>query len=115
MINIPALAFALGMFIPLQLNVPLLVGGLISWFVASRSKDEALNKARRERGTLIASGFIAGGALMGVVSAVLKYIGVDLFAKVWNASKGAEMLAIVMYAAIIIYFIWDSKRAKAEE
>ncbi len=115
MINIPALAFALGMFIPLQLNVPLLVGGLISWFVATRSKDEALNKARRERGTLIASGFIAGGALMGVVSAVLKYIGVDLFAKVWNASKGAEMLAIVMYAAIIIYFIWDSKRAKAEE
>ena len=115
MINIPALAFALGMFIPLQLNVPLLVGGLISWFVASRSKDEALNKARRERGTLIASGFIAGGALMGVVSAVLKYVGLDLFAKVWNASKGAEALAIVMYAVIIIYFIWDSKRAKAEE
>ena len=115
MINIPALAFALGMFIPLQLNVPLLVGGLISWFVASRSKDEALNKARRERGTLIASGFIAGGALMGVVSAVLKYVGLDMFAKVWNASKGAEALAIVMYAVIIIYFIWDSKRAKAEE
>ena len=115
MINIPALAFALGMFIPLQLNVPLLVGGLISWFVASRSKDEALNKARRERGTLIASGFIAGGALMGVVSAVLKYVGLDLFAKVWNASKGAEALAIVMYAVIIIYFIWDSKRAKAVE
>jgi putative OPT family oligopeptide transporter len=115
MINIPALAFALGMFIPLQLNVPLLVGGLISWFVASRSKDEALNKARRERGTLIASGFIAGGALMGVVSAVLKYVGVDMFAKVWNASKGAEMLAIAMYAAIIIYFIWDAKRGKVEE
>ena len=115
MINIPALAFALGMFIPLQLNVPLLVGGLISWFVASRSKDEAVNKARRERGTLIASGFIAGGALMGVVSAVLKYVGVDMFAKVWNASKGAEMLAIAMYAAIIIYFIWDAKRGKVEE
>ncbi|MBO5874849.1 MAG: oligopeptide transporter, OPT family [Rikenellaceae bacterium] len=115
MINIPALAFALGMFIPLQLNVPLLVGGLISWFVGSRSKYAALNKGRRVRGTLFGSGFIAGGGLMGVVSAVLKYVGLDLFAKVWNASKGAEALAIVMYAVIIIYFIWDSKRAKAEE
>lgn len=110
MIGVPALAFALGMFIPLDLNTPLLVGGLISWFVSSRSKEEKVNKARRERGTLIASGFIAGGALMGVISAVLKYAGADWYA----AWSGAEWLAVVMYVVIIGYFIWDSLRAKEE-
>ena len=89
MIGVPALAFALGMFIPLFLNTPLLVGGLISWWVGSRSKDEAQNKARRDRGTLIASGFIAGGALMGVVSAVLKVAGAEWFAEEWSANYGA--------------------------
>ena len=114
MIGVPALAFALGMFIPLELNTPLLVGGLISWYVASRSGSERGKKARRERGTLIASGFIAGGALMGVVSALLKYFGSDWFASSWNATSGAEILAVVMYVAIIGYFIWDSLRAKPE-
>lgn len=112
MIGVPALAFALGMFIPLELNTPLLVGGLVSWFVTTRSKDAAVNKARRDRGTLIASGFIAGGALMGVVSAMLRYFGFDWFAKGWNGTSGAEILAVAMYAALIGYFIWDSKRAK---
>lgn len=114
MIGVPALAFALGMFIPLELNTPLLVGGLISWYVVSRSGSERGKKARRERGTLIASGFIAGGALMGVVSALLKYFGADWFASSWNATSGAEILAVVMYVAIIGYFIWDSLRAKPE-
>ena len=114
MIGVPALAFALGMFIPLELNTPRLVGGLISWYVASRSGSERGKKARRERGTLIASGFIAGGALMGVVSALLKYFGADWFASSWNATSGAEILAVVMYVAIIGYFIWDSLRAKPE-
>lgn len=114
MIGVPALAFALGMFIPLEFNTPLLVGGLISWYVASRSGSERGKKARRERGTLIASGFIAGGALMGVVSALLKYFGADWFASSWNATSGAEILAVVMYVAIIGYFIWDSLRAKPE-
>ena len=115
MIGVPALAFALGMFIPLSLNTPLLVGGLIAWFVSSRSKDKALNKARADRGTLIASGFIAGGALMGVVSAVLRFCEIDWFAAEWNASKGAEWLSVVMYVLIIGYMIWDSYRAKKEE
>ncbi len=115
MIGVPALAFSLGMFIPLNLNTPLLIGGLISWFVGSRSKDEKLNKARRDRGTLIASGFIAGGALMGVVSAVLKYAGVDAFATAWNASKGAEWLAVGVYVALITYFILHTLKAKREE
>ena len=115
MIGVPALAFALGMFIPLSLNTPLLVGGLIAWFVSSRSKDKALNKARADRGTLIASGFIAGGALMGVVSAVLRFCEIDWFAAEWNASKGAEWLSVAMYVLIIGYMIWDSCRAKKEE
>ena len=110
MIGVPALAFALGMFIPLQLNTPLLVGGLIAWWVSTRSKDVSVNKARADRGTLIASGFIAGGALMGVVSAILRFYDVDLFAAEWNASKGAEWLSVVMYIAIIAYMIWDSRR-----
>ena len=110
MIGVPALAFALGMFIPLDLNTPLLIGGLVSWNVSTRSKDEKVNKMRRERGTLIASGFIAGGALMGVISAVLKYAGADWYAT-WS---GAEWLAVVMYVVIIGYFIWDSLRAKEE-
>lgn len=110
MIGVPALAFALGMFIPLDLNTPLLIGGLVSWYVSTRSKDEKVNKRRRERGTLIASGFIAGGALMGVISAVLKYAGADWYAT-WS---GAEWLAVVMYVVIIGYFIWDSLRAKEE-
>lgn len=114
MIGIPALAFALGMFIPLDLNTPLMVGGLIAWFVSTRSKDAAINKARKEKGTLIASGFIAGGALMGVISALLKFFGLDVFAKAWNNATGAEVLGIVMYLGIIAYFIWDSLKAKPE-
>ena len=108
MIGVPALAFALGMFIPLDLNTPLLIGGLVSWYVGTRSKDENVNKARRECGTLIASGFIAGGALMGVISAILKYCGADWFIT-WS---GAEVLAVVMYILIILYFIYDSMKAK---
>lgn len=89
-IGVPALAFALGMFIPMELNAPLVVGGLVAWFVSNRSKDEGLNKARFDRGTLIASGFIAGGALMGVVSALLKFAEVDWFLSGWAASNAAE-------------------------
>ncbi len=110
MIGVPALAFALGMFIPLELNTPLLVGGLVSWYVSTRSKDEALNKVRRDRGTLIASGFIAGGALMGVISAILKYADFDWLME-WS---GAEWLGLFMYVAIIGYFIADAMRGKKE-
>lgn len=119
-LKIPALPFALGMFIPIDLNIPLLIGGAVSWFVSTRSKDEKLNKARYDRGTLIASGFIAGGALMGVVSAILKFGNVDLVARTADGSlfastPWASLIALVMYVAIIIYMIWDSKRAKVEE
>ena len=114
-IGVPALAFALGMFIPMSLNAPLVVGGLVTWFVSSRSKDEGLNKARMDRGTLIASGFIAGGALMGVVSAVLKFAGAEWKLTEWAASKGAEWTGLAMYALLICYFAWHSLKAKKEE
>ncbi len=115
MIGVPALAFSLGMFIPLQLNTPLLLGGIIANFVGKRSKDEKLNQARRERGTLIASGFIAGGALMGVISAVLANFGFNFINKEWFESHAAEALALLMLAVLIVYFIWETMRAKKEE
>lgn len=107
--KIPALAFALGMFIPIDLDLPILAGGAIAWFVGSRSKDKETNDARKEKGTLIASGFIAGGALMGVVSAILRFAQVDLFMK---PSPWTEPVAIIPYLAIIGYIIWSSLKAK---
>lgn len=107
--KVPALAFALGMFIPLQLNVPLLVGGAINWFVTTRSKDEAKNKERGEKGTLIASGFIAGGALMGVVSALLKFGGVDFMLAEWVANPLSQIASLVAYILLITYFIKATK------
>ena len=108
-LKIPALAFALGMFIPIDLNLPLLVGGAISWYVSTRSKDAKVNAARQDKGTLVASGFIAGGALMGVVSAILKFANVDLFLSTWNAQYG-EAVAIVPYLALIGFLIWISMK-----
>ena len=102
--KVPALAFCLGMFIPIDLNLPLLVGGAIAWFVSTRSKDKAVNDARMDKGTLIASGFIAGGALMGVVSAVLKFADVDLFLYDWNARWG-EAVAIVPFVLLCVYMV----------
>ena len=113
-LDIPALAFALGMFIPMELNAPLVVGGLVAWFVSTRSKDETLNKARFDRGTLIASGFIAGGALMGVVSAILKFADVDLFLSDWAASNAAEWTGLVMYLLLIGYFAWHTTKLKTK-
>lgn len=100
-LGVPVLAFALGMFIPLSLNTPLLVGGAVSHYVGKEHED---------KGTLIASGFIAGGALMGVVSAVLKFCGADPFMTEWAASSGAEIAGVVAYVALIIYFFIAARR-----
>ncbi|TAL68415.1 MAG: oligopeptide transporter, OPT family [Bacteroidetes bacterium] len=121
-LKISPLAFALGMYLPQELNTPLLVGGLVAHFVKTRSKDEALNNARFQRGTLIASGFIAGGALFGVFGAIMKYIfGIynwpDVFKYYesgWLNMNGAMWLSIGMFLLIVIYIVWDSLRAKPE-
>ncbi|MDP4278265.1 MAG: oligopeptide transporter, OPT family, partial [Bacteroidota bacterium] len=104
--KVPALAFALGMFIPLDLNLPLLVGGLIHWWVTTRTTDTALNTARGEMGTLIASGFIAGGALMGVVSAAIRFVGADWMMKNWVVTPGSEWTSLGAYIMLIGFFIW---------
>lgn len=113
-LKVPALAFCLGMFIPLDLNLPLLVGGAIAWYVGSRSEEASVNEARKSKGTLIASGFIAGGALMGVVSAILKFAGVDWFLSSWNVvspgatASGAEIIAVMPYLGLLAYTVFAS-------
>lgn len=112
-LGVPALAFSLGMFIPFHLNAPLLVGGAISWFIGSRSKDEKLNKARQEKGTLLASGFIAGGALMGVVSAGMTLSGFSYECPLSDGVTSA--LAVVIYLALIGFLICSCLKAKKED
>lgn len=108
--KIPALPFALGMFIPIQLNIPLLVGGAVNWFVTSRSKNEEVNKERGEKGTLIASGFIAGGALMGVVSALMRFAGLNMLNNEWLQNSLSEVLSLAAYICLIVYFIRATKK-----
>ena len=110
--NVPALPFALGMFIPLELNLPLLVGGIINWYVTTRSNDAALNAERGEKCTLLASGFIAGGALMGVLSAGLRFGGINMINEAWLACYWSEVIAIVAYALLIIYLVRASMKVK---
>ena len=111
--KVPALAFALGMFIPIDLNLPLLIGGAISWYVGSRTKEKKVNDARTNKGTLIASGFIAGGALMGVVSALLKFFNVDWFLTAWHSTYG-EAIAIIPFLGIIGYMVVSSLRSERQ-
>lgn len=108
--KVPALAFALGMFIPMELNVPLVIGGAINWYVTTRSKDNEVNKERGEKGNLIASGFIAGGALMGVISALLRFGGIQFDYSGWWANPLSELLSLVAYVLLIAYFVRASKK-----
>jgi len=125
MVKVPALAFALGMYLPIHLNTPILIGGIIAYIVSTRSKDESLNTARREKGTLIASGFIAGGAIMGVISAFIIFFGQEITNsdwtivsavgdsyRHWTETAGAEALGFVMFFILCIYMIWESMRVK---
>lgn len=116
-LGVPVLAFALGMFIPLHLNLPLLIGGAVAYIVTKTKDDSEQAKAQAEvrnnKGTLIASGFIAGGALMGVVSAVMKFCGIDWFMTDWSQSNGAALVGIVAYIGLIAYFILASKKIKS--
>ncbi len=117
MIKVPPLAFALGMYIPQELNVPLVFGGLVAWFVSTRSKNEAVNGARFQRGTLIASGFIAGGSLFGVLNALLRFSFTDfstLYLTSWAGSREGEILGLAMFVLLFAYALWDSLRAKPE-
>jgi putative OPT family oligopeptide transporter len=109
-LGVPALAFCMGMFLPLSLNTPLLVGGIISWFVAHSSKDAEVCKLRSERGTLISSGLIAGGALFGVFAAISIMCGVE--APTNGEEFMPQVLGLVAYAALIAYLYIASCRTK---
>lgn len=109
-LGVPALAFCLGMFIPLSLNTPLLVGGAVAWFVGNSSKDKKVNEARRDRGTLISSGLIAGGALFGVFAALTRFFGYEY---VCGVSAGMlQVYGLIAYALLIAYLWWSSLRTK---
>jgi len=115
-LGISPLAFALGMYLPLHLNSPLLVGGLISHFMQKSKKGEAIANARHQRATLIASGFIAGAALLGVVGALLKFFKVELATQIWEKNPiGGEIVGVFAFVALMVYFVWDSRRAKLED
>ncbi len=122
MVNISPLAFALGMYIPQELNVPLVFGGLVAWWVSSRDRNEKVNSARFSRGTLIASGFIAGGSLFGVFNALLRFIDqqkpfgyANWYLGNWAGSHRAEIVGLIMFAALLAYTAWDSMRATTED
>lgn len=110
--KVPALAFALGMFIPLELNLPLLVGGAVNWYITTRSKDEAVNNARNEQGTLLASGFIAGGALMGVVSAIMRYCNINFINEAWLSNPMSEIISLIAYILLILFLVKASLKLK---
>jgi uncharacterized oligopeptide transporter (OPT) family protein len=127
LIGIPPLAFALGMYLPIHLNTPILAGGIVAHFVSKSSSDSAVSAARKERGTLIASGFIAGGAIMGVLAAAIVYIGqiatgdtqwnlmVALGTEHWaEQMAGGEILGFVMFAIILLYMYFDSKKVEID-
>ena len=109
-LGVPALAFCLGMFIPMSLNTPLLVGGAISWFVSTRSRNKEINDARRDRGTLISSGLIAGGALFGVFAALTRFAGFEYTSDMPVALN--QGLGVIVYLLLILYLGWDSMRGK---
>ena len=113
MIGVPPLAFALGAYLPMEINTPILVGGFISYLVKRSSKDEAESEARVAEGGTVASGFVAGGAIGSLISAVLKIAGVDWFLDAWEKTPEATYLGIVIYLAlcVMIYKIATRKRA----
>lgn len=119
-LGISPLAFALGMFIPLQLNTPLIVGGLLNHFINKSTKDKALANARHQRAILISSGFIAGAALFGVIGALIIFLtGKNdvLNLGVWTdpSGTGAQVVALIAFIALISFFVWESKKAKKED
>jgi hypothetical protein len=109
----------------MDLNSPLVVGAGVAWLVKRSSKDGRVGAARHERGTLIASGFIAGGALVGVLAAVLKYLedvsGRTLVPELTRLPGVGPVLAswgnwtgLLAFAALSVFVFQASKRAARE-
>lgn len=113
MMKVPALAFGLGLYIPLELNMPLLIGGIIAHIVSTRSKDSLVNKMRHHRGILISSGFIAGGSIMGVLSACLRIMGYDFAKLPWGHTSNPEIWSLILYIFLCSYYIWYAVRPQS--
>lgn len=119
-LGISPLAFALGMFIPLQLNTPLIVGGLLNHWINKSSENKKLSNARHQRAILVSSGFIAGAALFGVIGALIIFItgrGDVLDFKIWSdpTGTGAQVTAIIAFLALIGFFVWQAFKAKEND
>jgi len=118
MLGVSALAFALGMYLPIELNTPILFGALVAEYVRRRAPSEDARRARNNRGTLIASGLIAGGALAGVADGVLSWIADargTAIPSFGNVAGFGNWLGLAMFCALAGYVIWDAGRAREEE
>ena len=113
--GVPALAFALGMYLPIQLNTAVLLGGFIAYLVGKSARDEKIAKERGERGVLVASGYIAGGSIAGVVAAVIAAAGLQARLTVpWpgtSLDSWGEILAIVMVVLLSVFMYRYSTRS----
>ncbi|RLE20257.1 MAG: oligopeptide transporter, OPT family [Acidobacteria bacterium] len=137
MLGVPALAFALGMYLPQELNTPLLVGGAMAALLKKSSDDEKVSNARFQKGTLIASGLLAGSALFGVLGAVLASIGTgtvvngktisvldwvrnamglgaDRHYVIMQSASGATIVGLVIMVLICVYLYFSAKKADQE-
>lgn len=119
MLGVSGLAFALGMYLPIELNSPILAGAFIGWLVHRSTKDAAIRKIRHDKGTLIASGLIAGGAIIGVVAALLKFMEAHFHVHIIPNFHNAEAhfgnyLGLVIFILLGTFLYWDSVHAKAD-
>jgi len=126
MVGVSGLAYALGMYLPMELNSPLVLGAAIAWFLEHSSKEVPLAKARHEKGTLIASGFIAGGALVGVLAAVLRFIDDSAGTKIMPAldltalgglgpflAAWGNWLGLLAFIVLGLWVYWDARKETA--
>ena len=118
MIGISGLAFALGMYLQIELNSPILAGAIVAWFVKKSSKDEATSKSRHDRGLLIASGLIAGGAIIGVVDALILFFEdkyqITILPDFGNNGSFGNWLGLAMFVLLCVYIYWDACRMKKD-
>jgi putative OPT family oligopeptide transporter len=120
LVGVSPLAFALGMYLPMELNTPLLLGAIVAWLVKRRAGEKAVERARGNRGTLIASGFIAGGALAGVLDAVVKVIREAIGRPEGQPNQAyldgvGNWVGLAAFLGLALFMCWYARRAKPEE
>ena len=119
LMGISALAFGLGMYLPIELNTPLLVGAIVAWWVRRSPNDAALGRARENRGTLIASGFIAGGSLAGVADGAIQGIasatGREVTWALEDTGGTGNLLGLGVFLLLSLGIALAALRARREE